>query len=297
MLHKQKLKNHARFSVKLAPKCIHHLSKILAWSSNINVHIILYGIGRASPQHVNRSLKNLKAYWPKLTSFETTHVLLQIDTIDNPRSGEKYNQQRLEPFGENVDKLIIKTPDELEAASTVNRSILNNYRDIYEDNGKSLDNLFNQLLLLEYAGSTLIDNEVNKTFVFCRDDIMVYHSPIFNLSGLTRRNLIIPGFHWHRGYNDRFMLGSHITAGIWAHRIRGLETLYSEKRELSGETLLKYTINQNNINVLAFPRVFPRIRNNCNEVTERNPLSLNRPREFLNILIAYFKFFIWRFRS
>ena len=93
------------------------------------------------------------------------------------------------------------------------------------------------------------------------------------------------------------MLGSHITAGIWAHRIRGLETLYSKKRELSGETLLKYTINQNNINVLAFPRVFPRIRNNCNEVTERNPLSLNRPREFLNILIAYFKFFIWRFRS
>ena len=242
-----------------------------------------------------RSLTNLKKYWPANTSFRTTHILLEVGKVDNPRTGEKYVQKPLKSFCKNVDQLVIKTLNDLEASAAVNRSILKNYADIYTDNRKSLNNLFNQLLLLESAESTLID-EATDIVVFCRDDIFVYQSPIFNFSKLTKRNIIIPGFHWHRGYNDRFMIGSQEVARIWARRIHALETFSLKQKKLSGEMLVKYTLDKTDIRVLAFPRIFPRIRSNDKECHERNPLSINRPRELIKILTALVGFYIWWLR-
>jgi len=245
---------------------------------------------------VGRSLDNLKNYWPAGTYFHTTLIILKVGVVDNPRSGEKYVQRQLEPFAQNVDELIITTIDDLEAQSSVDRSILKNYTDIYKDNGKSLNNLFNQLLLLHCAGSKLIDDQTYHTVVFCRDDILVCKSPIFGFSGPRKGNIIIPAFHWHQGYNDRFMLGTMEIAKLWTRRIHELEKFHHSRKKLSGETLVKYTLDKSNVNVLAFPRVFPRIRNNDVVCVERNPLSINRPQEFIKIISAIVKFLVWRFR-
>ena len=128
---------------------------------------------------MGRSLDNLKTYWPADAVFHTSHIVLKVSKVDNPRSGEQYVQRELELFAPNVDKLVVAKIDDLEAQSSVQRSILTNYTDIYEDNGKSLNNLFNQLLLLEYCEKQLIEENKYDTVVFCRDDILVKKSPMF----------------------------------------------------------------------------------------------------------------------
>ena len=260
-----------------------HLCKIDSntfWRIKIKIQILLYGIGRASPQLVGRSLDNLKTYWPADAVFHTSHIVLKVSKVDNPRSGEQYVQRELELFAPNVDKLVVAKIDDLEAQSSVQRSILTNYTDIYEDNGKSLNNLFNQLLLLEYCEKQLIEENKYDTVVFCRDDILVKKSPMFGFPSPKGNDIIMPGFHWHRGYNDRFMLGTSEMSKLWARRIQELKKFHQSHKKLSGETLVKFTLVKNNINVLAFPRVFPRIRHNDIICRERNPLSINRPREF-----------------
>ena len=245
---------------------------------------------------MRRSLDNLKTYWPAGTVFHTTHIILKVNVVDNPRSGEQYVQRELELFAPNVDELIVTKIDDLEAQSSVERSILKNYTDIYKDNGKSLNNLFNQLLLLEYSEMKLIEDNKYDTVVCCRDDILVKKSSMFGFASPKGNDIIMPGFHWHRGYNDRFMLGTAEVSKLWARRIQDLDKFYLSQKKLSGETLVKFTLHKNNINVLAFPRVFPRIRHNDIICRERNPLSINRPREFINIISAILKFLIWPFK-
>jgi hypothetical protein len=218
-----------------------------------------------------------------------------LKEINNPRSGEQYLQRDLQSFAPTADKLIVKTVNDLEARSSIKRSVLLNYDDIYEDNRKSLDNLFNQLLLLEYAENSLIDESVCETIVFCRDDILIKKNIFRSFVKTKACEIIIPGFHWHKGYNDRFMFGTKEVAKLWARRIENLEKFHLKQKNLSGEKLLKFTLNKKKISILALPRVFPRIRHNDILCKERNTLSINRPIEFVSIIRAILKFLLRAF--
>lgn len=254
------------------------------WRSDIKVKIILYGIARASPALVKENLANLQTYWPEGTIFDTRHIVLKLKEINNPRSGEKFVQTDLQLYAAITDQLIIKTVDELEELCPTKRSVLQNYEDVYEDNRKSLNNLFNQLLLLDYAVKSIISKSSHDNIVFCRDDILIKKRILTNCVLAKANEIIVPGFHWHKGYNDRFMFGTKEVAILWAGRITHLNKFYHKQKYLTGEKLVKSILDESNITILSFPRVFPRIRHNDYICKERNTMSINRPTEFIHII-------------
>jgi len=124
-------------------------------------------------------------------------------------------------------------------------------------------------------------------------DIINYGTDNFNyfLSG-NNPGGVNGDFHWHKGFNDRFMIGAPCVARLWSSRIKHLKEYYLHDKNLSGEKLLMHYLKMQKINVLALPFIFPRIRHGDQIISEKNPYSLNRPKELYGLAIAIVKYFL-----
>jgi len=83
-------------------------------------------------------------------------------------------------------------------------------------------------------------------FMMCRPDLE-YLQPIY-IPDIKFNTLYIPNFAHFGGLNDRFCVGDMASVDIWCSRLDNIEK-YSEKNILQSEQYLKYTLNQNKINV------------------------------------------------
>lgn len=183
---------------------------------------------------------------------ESVGFLWTPGRIDNPRSGEYIDlpppQISLLPCG------TYKTSPPPNLSNDDQFANLLKYGDIWNDQNKSLQNLYMQLVSLSHVTSMAIRAEAT-VVVFLRPDL-IYHDSFSAClkmsSSLTNSCVLLPHWQPHSGFNDRFAICRGLDAiKSYGYRLeKALEFCRSTESPLHAERLLKYALAGKNVRLI-----------------------------------------------
>lgn len=252
--------------------------------------IVVYGIGRnnkISEKYFKLFRKNFKS---NNLNVKIHYYYLKINKIENPRSGELGNLDKLSDNPFDCDKLFVFEENDLKIEDYY--KIVKKKRDIYDDNFKTYKNLLYQLKLLEKV-YLKTDFDLFDTVCFIRDDIFLSRKiqlkKIFNLS---KKYSFVSRWSWHGGYNDRFFFTNSYGAKTYSSRIYLINKFLENFDYLRAEELLKFTIKQHKIKLLSLPIRTIRIRANGEFILDKNLIhNLIYTKNLFELIKMFFKSF------
>ena len=98
-----------------------------------------------------------------------------------------------------------------------------------------------------------------------RPDLRILNKIDVNYLLLTSKNknsIVTPFWHKHRGYNDRFCIGSFNSIKYYANRLDYIYEFMNKEGSLHSERLVKFVINKFNIKNIDGNIFFCRVRAN-----------------------------------
>ena len=227
----------------------------------MRIAIVIFGIPRGSEITQPSIIKNIVK--PAETVGDVAlfgHLFLQ-DTIVNPRSGEsgQLAESDYKRFSE-FSPIVERPMDVLEQWNAYD---LFKFGDIYNDNFKSVCNLFHQLHSL-YSATVQIEDYVPDVVIFARPDLL-YHEPLnrHQIISVQRKpkRIYLPQWQWWNGYNDRFAICGRSAYKIYGRRIElARNYCISENSPLHAEKLLRFVLIKNNLSIRTMLQSASRVR-------------------------------------
>lgn len=141
----------------------------------------------------------------------------------------------------------------------------------WADNGASLRNLMLQLNSLR-LGYLACRQHGCDFYLFVRPDLLIHDAiPIVDFIEKMQdeRAVMLPGWQWHRGVNDRFCLATQRAADVFGLRYeRMLDFCQKTGREMHSERFLAYELQVNNVVVRTCTARMSRVRVSGQQVEE-----------------------------
>ena len=224
--------------------------------------LVFFGIDRRLDITAPSIFKNVIAPAEKIFDLSFFGHLWALKDISNKRSGEvgelPLPRLHLLPHG----KYVVEEPSAISEIDMFQR--LTEYGDFWQDDFKSLRNLYSQLTSLKYATELAINN-APEYVIFLRPDL-VYHD---NFESALRRadqaqgSLVqVPNWQGHKGLNDRFAICSGLDAIRSYGKRLEVAIKFCEERQgpIHAERLVKYALEKKNIVYERIPQRASRIR-------------------------------------
>jgi hypothetical protein len=117
-------------------------------------------------------------------------------------------------------------------------------------------------ILAEYEKD---NNIIYDRVIFSRLDVRYFDSVADRIAGLDLKNLYVPDFHNTfggeiNGYNDRFAISSRENMDVYFGIPKDIHTFCSGGGRITAETVLKWHLLHNNVNVENIPVRFARVK-------------------------------------
>ena len=212
-------------------------------------YLVLYGIGRSKS-----NIKSLISFFKEIQpNINIIYVYIRIDNINNERSNEygKISYDGFEHITENIFEYNIDSTKKIKLLDFASK-----YEDGHNDNYKSISNLINQLLMLDFAYSKIKHISKNDIVIAFRDDIKFDLLSKFLFKCYWKKikksdKLHVSAYSWHGGINDKFFIAKRDNAFKLLKRIVNLKNATRYYNHLNAEELIHYTSKLNEIKIKA----------------------------------------------
>lgn len=235
----------------------------MASTDKKKITICFFGITRSLQKTYPSIERHVLAPARQLGDVRIYSHFFQQDQIDNPRTQEKGALDTEEYKLLNSDWLQLDPPDV--CLETWDFEGLKTYGDVWGTEFTSLRNLVHQLHSLHAVTQAVLDEGAD-VCIFCRPDLE-YHSSLAPLLKAAlkkgRDTVYLPRWQaWDGGLNDRFAVCAGQGA-IAAYGQRGLlakQFCEETSKPLHSESLVEYSLSQNDIAVRTTPIRASRVR-------------------------------------
>jgi hypothetical protein len=235
----------------------------------MKIDLIIYGIKRGDG-FFDKNYWRLRELLELDFCLNTIEVINEIETINNPRSGEMNVVQNKRRFFSD-SKYISKSYKQTSRFSSTLK-IAQNFPDIHSDAYRSVQNLVQQLLMLQ-DGLLLSEN---KFVISIRDDLVF--NPIGLANSIKRfrkirsheQSFLTSFFHGNTGLSERFMVTQNPGSAVMLNRVEAVKDFllnsnskqYCHTCGLNGEWLARYVSDINGLVPICAPIFTKRIRAN-----------------------------------
>ena len=245
------------------------------------VCIAFYGIGR------NKDLCHEISFYRRVFDKPSfVYFLHREELIDNPRSKEvgALDYTFIRDLG------IPVVPVELDLQDP-SFNIINCSIDPHNDGRKSLTNLLKQLIILNHMSNYLNRFDNYDNFFVIRDDVKFslfskFILRIFPRTTKYNSEILLSGFSWHGGVNDKFFISSKHVMSIICSRIGQMHDFIEDKGYLNAEHLLRYTIKLHGLKVVPLMLNVGRVRIDGTVIWDRFLPAVSRPKDIYRVFIG-----------
>ncbi|MEY4590259.1 MAG: hypothetical protein RL497_2335 [Pseudomonadota bacterium] len=230
----------------------------------MKIAICFFGIPRSLYKTLLSIEKNVIAPAQKLGEVKIFAHFFNQREIFNPRSGESGALLPDQHTLLKTDWLLLEEPEQRECVVQFGR--LKSYGDIWNDNFQSLRNLTHQLYSLNSVSQAALEWNPN-LYVFVRPDLMYHDSlemPMIQMLDNLSDVICIPNWQHWGGFNDRFSICASANAAkaYGGRKSQAENYCIHYQRPLHSESLVKYALKTQQINVVPMSARASRVRSN-----------------------------------
>tara|TARA_B100002051_G_C16728739_1_gene636880 strand:+ start:443 stop:1279 length:837 start_codon:yes stop_codon:yes gene_type:complete len=263
--------------------------------------LVFYGIGRNTSSviyNMNLIKENLNNFF----EIKTAYALNKVKFINNPRTNElsSVNQKGIRKSLSKMNIKFVMDQKIYERKFNIflKKNISNKFVDPYNDNFRTLCNLFCQLSLLD---DFFREKCAKKNYLIftIRDDIIINN--FYGLFSISKILFKYPNYayttsyHWHKGVNDRILIFSPYARRIFFFRLKKFKDSLKKGNFYNSEKINMQALDSLGIKIISSPMQIIRVRSNGKIRKEYFFLRIYRFRETLRVLksiIRYLKILI-----
>ena len=263
--------------------------------------LVFYGIGRNTSSviyNMNLIKENLNNFF----EIKTAYALNKVKFINNPRTNElsSVNQKGIRKSLSKMNIKFVMDQKIYERKFNIflKKNISNKFVDPYNDNFRTLCNLFCQLSLLD---DFFREKCAKKNYLIftIRDDIIINNfCGLFSISKILFKYpnyAYTTSYHWHKGVNDRILIFSPYARRIFFFRLKKFKDCLKKDNFYNSEKINMQALDSLGIKIISSPMQITRVRSNGKIRKEYFFLRIYRFRETLRVLksiIRYLKILI-----